>query len=341
MVSYHSLIAHSAYIDLRRSLQDEAVSQLRGNPVRSERNGRAYWYDTYRVGTSVCKTYIGEDSEELRARLARAAEIRERAQQRQKDRSRLVRLLRAEGLTGVDAATGSLLSAMAAAGVFSLGGTLVGTIAFRLYEGELGVRLTADAAAETQDLDIASFERLSLALADTETAGLETRLGDLQFEAVPSIEPGKSWRWKQTRGELNVEFLTPSFEDAEGLKPLPALGVHAQALHFLNFLIAEPVKAVAPYRSGVLVQIPAPERFAVHKLIVADRRAAGPDSLKSAKDRAQAALLIEVLAQDRPDELAEVYQDARGRGPKWRERIDRTLKRMPKTAALLEGLEQA
>ena len=146
------------------------------------------------------------------------------------------------------------------------------------------------------------------------------------------------WRWRQTRSDTLIEFLTPSFEEDEGLKKLPSLGVHAQSLHFLNYLIAEPIKAAVPYRSGVLVQIPRPERFAIHKLIVADRRRDGADSLKAHKDRRQAAFLIEALAEDRPEDLREAYEDARERGPRWRERLAATLKRMPETAKRLETL---
>ena len=135
-----------------------------------------------------------------------------------------------------------------------------------------------------------------------------------------------------------VEFLTPAFGD-ERVKPLPALGVSAQALNYLNFLIAEPIPAIALYRSGVLVQIPRPERFAIHKLIVADRRQGGPDQAKSRKDRSQAAFLIEVLSEDRPDDLAEALEDARSRGPRWRDRITASLARMPDSAAILRDLE--
>ena len=91
----------------------------------------------------------------------------------------------------------------------------------------------------------------------------------------------------------------------ENLRKLPALGVSALALHHLNYLIADPIPAVALYRTGVLVQIPRPERFAIHKLIVADRRLEGPDALKARKDRLQADFLIDALAKERPDDLAE------------------------------------
>jgi hypothetical protein len=331
------MIAHAAYADLLASLKDEAIAGVRGSPTRVVRGAKAYWYDSYRVGAEVRKTYIGEDTPEIRAKLAQIAQIVEQRVERGKNRSRLIRILRAEGFRGADAASGSLLSAFEKSGVFRLGGTIVGTYAFRLYEGELGVRYSLDEAAQTNDLDIASFERLSFALADVVSEPLQKLLGEFAFEAVPALDPNKVWRWKQTRQELLVEFLTPSFDEAEDVRPLPALGVYAQSLHHLNFLIAEPIAAALLYRSGVLVQIPRPERFAIHKLIVADRRQAGTDALKARKDRAQAGFLIDILAQDRPDDLAEAYEDAASRGPRWRERMAASLARMPQAKAQLSA----
>jgi hypothetical protein len=339
MFQRHSSIAHAAYHDLLRSLQDDVASDIRGTSTRVERNGKVYWYDTYRVGSDVKKRYIGEDSDELRARLQNHEAQHAAAEDRRRSRTRLVRLLRAEGFLGLDGATGSLLAAMAKAGVFRLGGTIVGTPAFRLYEGELGVRFDLDMAAQTDDIDIASFSRLSLALEDAASPSLAEVFRDFSFTPQPNLQAGRTWRWKQTRGDTLVEFLTPSFEADEGLRELPALGVDAQALHHLNYLIAEPINAAVTYRSGVLVQIPRPERFAIHKLIVASRRRTGDDALKSEKDRRQAAFLIEVLAEDRPDELHEAYEDAMSRGPKWRERIKASLGRMQETAALLESIQ--
>ncbi len=311
------------------------MAEIRGTPTRVDRADKTYWYDSYRVGTDVRKTYIGEDTPELRTRLNRIAELAAARQENQHHRARLIRILRAEGFSGVDAGTGSLFYAMQKAGVFRLGGTIVGTQAFRLYEGDLGIRYPFDQTAQTNDIDIASFERLSIALDDIVSEPLQRVLGEFSFEAVPSLDHDKVCRWRQTRSELLIEFLTPSFEAAEGLKPLKALGVHAQSLHYLNYLIAEPIQVAVPYRSGVLVQIPRPERFAIHKLIVADRRKDGPDSLKAAKDRTQAAFLIDILAEDRPDDLAEAYEDAASRGPRWRERIAATLARMPQLRSRL------
>ncbi|MEO0361701.1 MAG: GSU2403 family nucleotidyltransferase fold protein, partial [Pseudomonadota bacterium] len=176
MIRRHSSVAHAAYHDLVRSLQDDAASDLRGSATRVERGGKVYWYDSYRIGGDVRKRYIGEDGPELRARLDRAAKLKEERRERRARRTRLIRILRAEGFLGVDAATGSLLAALAGAGVFRLGGTVVGTHAFRLYEGALGLRYGFDEAAQTDDIDIASFERLSLALEDAVSPPLQSVL---------------------------------------------------------------------------------------------------------------------------------------------------------------------
>jgi hypothetical protein len=324
-------IAQAAYMDLLSLLLDEAVSDLRGKPTPREINGKTYWYDRYRIGGDIREKYLGDDTDELKARLQRFEALKDQHTSRRKERARLVRLLRSERFLGLDGATGSLVAALAKTGTFRLGGVLVGTTAFRLYEGELGLRLTLDQTAMTNDIDIASFEKLSLALGDTVEPSLSEILGDFNFAPVPSLEGNRTWRWRQSSSETLVEFLTPSFSDQEDLRELPALGVSAQSLHHLNFLIAGPIHAAAVYREGVLVRIPRPERFAVHKLIVSNRRKHGPDSLKARKDLLQAELLIEILSEDRPADLAEAYTDAMSRGPRWRHHIDCSLARSPES----------
>lgn len=333
----HSRAAQVAYQELLRMHLDEAASEIVGSIEERRRNGRTYLYDRFRIGTEMKSRYLGEDTPDLRDRLARAADLKTQAQERRKRMSRLARVLRAEGMIGTDRETGSLLLAFARAGVFRLGGTLIGTGAYALYQGELGVRFDSDELAQTGDIDFASFERLSVALGDRVEEEPGEILRSMKFEAVPGVYDRQIWKWRQSGGEAMVEFLTPAFGD-EGIKPLPALGVSAQALNYLNFLIAEPIHALALYRSGVLVQIPRPERFAIHKLIVASRRHGGPDEAKARKDRAQAEFLIRILAEDRPDDLAEAYDHAMSQGPRWRERIASSLGRMSGTKDVLHGL---
>jgi len=129
----HSRAAHVAYQDLLRLHLDEAASDVVGSIEARQRNGRTYLYDRFRIGTEMKSRYLGEDSPALRQRLARADDLKAEAQARKTRMSRLARVLRSEGLIGTDRETGSLLLAFARAGVFRLGGTLIGTGAYGLY----------------------------------------------------------------------------------------------------------------------------------------------------------------------------------------------------------------
>ncbi|PWK58316.1 nucleotidyltransferase-like protein [Silicimonas algicola] len=86
------------------------------------------------------------------------------------------------------------------------------------------------------------------------------------------------------------------------------------------------------------MQVPRPERYAIHKLIIADRRRDGAGSLKASKDREQAAFLVEAMAEDRPDDLSLAYDTAMEAGPRWREHIANSLKRMPDTGKILSAM---
>jgi hypothetical protein len=99
-------------------------------------------------------------------------------------------------------------------------------------------------------------------------------------------------------------------------RSLPALQADAQPLRFLDFLIHEPEPAVILHGAGILVQVPAPARYAVHKLIVSRRRREGP--ARRDKDVQQAGVLLGVLAGKRPHELRLAWEEAYGRGPTWR-----------------------
>jgi hypothetical protein len=89
-----------------------------------------------------------------------------------------------------------------------------------------------------------------------------------------------------------------------------------------------------PYRSGVLVNVPQPARYAVHKLIVSTRRVQTA-AAKARKDVEQAMALIRVLAQDQPDELAGAYQEAGERGEPWRRALARGVSRMARDAQVI------
>ena len=173
--------------------------------------------------------YLGEDKPELRVRLERAEALKADAEERRKRMARLARTLRAEGFITTDRESGSLLFAFSRAGVFRLGGTLVGTSAYSLYQGELGVRMDYEELAQTGDIDFASFERLSVVLEDKVEENPAEILKLLKFDPVPSLNHRQIWKWRQSHSEAMVEFLTPAFGE-EKVKPLPALGPVSKGL---------------------------------------------------------------------------------------------------------------
>jgi hypothetical protein len=203
---------------------------------------------------------------------------------------------------------------------------LVGTHAFRLYPLILGVSIP-EAHHATEDIDVAQFREIAVALDDKADPQVQEALAQLG-----ELTPAASLHAAQPTGyrvaDALVEILTPNRgPDRDEPVALPALGVHAKPLRFLDFLVAEATPAVVPYRYGVLVNVPQPARYAVHKLIVATRRAQAA-AAKARKDVEQATALIRVLAEDQPDELARAYEEAASRGEHWRRALIQGAKRM-------------
>jgi hypothetical protein len=307
------------------------VLELGGTPVLRERGERKYWYAVQRLADRIVERYLGPDTDEVRARVTHAQEVKDDFKQRETQRGRLARMCREGGLPRVDAQTGKVLLALAKAGIFRLRGVLVGTHAFRCYPGLLGVEIP-EAEAVTEDIDVAALHSIAVALDDRVDPALADALKQIgPFVARPSLHE-KPTAWRDRESGVLVELLTPNEgPDRDEPMELPALGAHALPLRFLDYLIHQPVQAAALYRAGVLVNVPQPARYAVHKLIVAIRRAPAA-AAKATKDIAQSAALIRVLAQDRPDELEEAFTEARGRGPSWRDAVDRGLRRLPSDA---------
>lgn len=332
------LSIHTTYQDLLQAHIVQAISDIPGKPFLKDMGEKGrYWYARQRIGDKTIQKYVGPDTMETRQRIEAAAAENEETQVFERRCALLVAQLRAAGVPTLDRDTGKVLNAMAKIGVFRLGGTLVGTHAFCLYSAELGVRFE-NALAVTGDVDIAAFENLKLVIEDQVDPALPDTFKNLSLRPAPSLDrKNRPTKWIMSGGGTEVEFLVPRMlEDSEILK-LEPLGVYAQALPFLNFLIAEPIPAVALYRSGVLVQIPRPERYAVHKLIVAARRHS-LSALKAKKDLAQAKILFEVLSEDRPAELANAFTTAMETGPKWREAIEESLENSPLIQKFVDGV---
>jgi hypothetical protein len=192
----------------------------------------------------------------------------------------------------------------------------VGTVAYQTYAPMLGTPLPA-AALQTGDVDIAQFKNVSVAVEDRTGPMLDVlRQADASFRAVPTVYRQKVTSYRASGG-FRVDFLTPNEgRDTDKPQHLLALQTDAQPLRFLDFLIHDPQPAVLLHGAGIYVNVPAPERFAVHKLIVSRRRKV--DAAKRDKDVRQAEALIEVLLERRPHELRAAWDEAYARGVEWR-----------------------
>ena len=88
----------------------------------------------------------------------------------------------------------------------------------------------------------------------------------------------------------------------------PAQCGNALPLRFLDFLLHHRTSRASCFTGREYPsRFPAPERFAVHKLLVAARgRLDTAERVKARKDVEQAAFLVRVLAGDRSGELQDV-----------------------------------
>lgn len=128
--------------------------------------------------------------------------------------------------------------------------------------------------------------------------------------------------------ELFVEFLVP--EKGRGIDkpyPLPQLGVNAQTLRFLNFLTDNVIQIKV---EGFSVNVPHPANFALHKLIIFQRRN-NPNKIEKDKDAA-IRILKALIAKGEEKTIREVFNSV---PQKWQKKIIQGLKSV-KDEKLLE-----
>ena len=88
---------------------------------------------------------------------------------------------------------------------------------------------------------------------------------------------------------------------------LPAFKLSAQPLRHLGYLLEVVTQSVVLGSDPVLVNLPDPARFALHKLWTSTRRPTAFQT-KAMKDALQAEQLIEVLLDERPDDLERAWR---------------------------------
>lgn len=293
---------------------------------------RTYWYYVTPMLNGIrSRRSIGPaDDPEVASRVARFQALKDDT----RERVTIVRSLKAAGLPEPTRMAGEVIAALAQAGIFRLRGVLVGSVAFQTYAAYLGV-LIPDRLNATNDVDFAQFHSISQEVGDSLPEMVATlQAVDPSFVAIPHMADRMRATKYRNASKFEVEFLTPNYssDDYQG-KPaaMPALGgASAEPLRFLDFLIHEPVRSLLLHRGGIAVTVPAPERYAIHKLIVSAARQEDLNGrAKADKDTAQVAALVEALCRTRrTEDLGLAWIEAWQRGPSWHERLEQGVRRL-------------
>lgn len=336
-----SLAAQTAYAELFSQTQtlkmENALAGLSGAFHRRTIKGRVYWYFGYRdIDKQGRMIYVGPDSERVRS----LVESHERA--------RAAGLLTSPALVALAAgATPAapkhfrVVRRLAEYGFFRAGGVLIGTHAFIALGNMLGVRW-ADGAA-TLDVDFAhAGPNVSIALPANIQIDVHGALESLEMGFLPITQlngkVGAQYRNPDDL-ELRLDFLT-SMTRTGGPVLVPNLNVALEPLKFMEFSLEVPVQCCLFARAGAcVVNVPAPERFAVHKLIVHGERPVA-EQTKAKKDVLQAAGLIEYfLSQGMADVFNAAWRDALGRSQGWAARAQQGQKALLRMAPELDQPE--
>jgi hypothetical protein len=317
--AYAELLDQLVALDARRS-----IGHAPGTFVRKTVRGRTYYYFQYSApGGTTKQVYVGLRTPQLDALVDRFGQEREILRGDRDEIASLCAVLRAGGAATTDAGSARVIGALANAGVFRLGGVLVGTHAFIVLGNVLGVRWSGG-HDRTQDVDIGATRTLEVAVPDLE-ADVPTALENLGmgFLPIPAFSPKHPSTSFSVRGKgLRVDLVTPAKGEPDGPIRIARFNAAAAPVRYLDYLIEDAQPAAVVDGGGILVQVPHPARFAIHKLLVAQDRPAAFQT-KARKDLAQAATVIEALEELRPGDVKDALRVAQRRGRRWAQAIGR------------------
>lgn len=316
--------AQNAYAELFDSVSaldlGNAVRGLNGSFGTKEVKGNRYWYFQYRgLDGRVEQCYVGPDNERVRNLVQRHHAILPQAEAIQ----RLAQAAIALGCEAMLPRHFRAVRRLSEYGFFRCGGILVGTHAFIAMNNMLGI--APGEKIHTQDVDFAhSGRNISLALPSTMKIDTHEAIESLEMGLIPisTVEGKFGARYiNPAAPDFRIDFLTARTSDSDAPVYVEGLKIALQPLKFMEFSMQDPVQGLALSQEGaVLVNIPRPERYAVHKLIVSAERPV-TETAKVSKDVRQANSLITYYIDHRPQELKRACVEAWSNGPGWRSRL--------------------
>lgn len=108
---------------------------------------------------------------------------------------------------------------------------------------------------------------------------------------------------------------------------LDSFATFATPLRHLDYLLDDVQSTVLLYGHGIMVNVPSPGRFAVHKCAISQKRSTG-SAAKIRKDLDQAEQIFEALLDLRPADITLALRAASERSRAFAEKFDAGLERL-------------
>lgn len=332
-----SMAAQTAYAELQDQLRILNIDRLRALPGsfhKQMQKGKSYIYYGYRDLDGVGRmAYVGPEDERVLELIKKHQQLKlSDLPEKIKRQARSAEVL---GCVGTLTKHFRVVNRLEQYGFFRAGGILIGTHAFLAMGNMLGVKWHSSSL--TMDVDFAHAGRnVSIALGANVKISVHDALNSLEMGLLPITEfSGKTGaQYRNPKDpELRLDFVTPQTRNG-GPVVLPDLGLALECLKFMEFSLVDTTQSLLLSKEGAcIVNIPAPERYAVHKLIVYGERPVN-ERVKASKDLGQAAAIFKVLFDSgNVDLIRKAWADAASRGPGWVKRLnqgkDALLRRYP------------
>jgi hypothetical protein len=337
-IDIQSRTLYAELIDLLQIAEvSRNISSLKGSFSIKEVKGDEYvYFRAYNPSGQLDEIYVGKRNDQTERLMRDHSEGKSDVVEMGVKLKRLSSQIMAGVKMTTDKAMIRVIRSLADAGVFRNGGVLVGTHAFQAAGLILGVCWTAYTTTTT-DVDHAVERRVTVAIPMI-NSDIPAALDSLQmgFYPVPRLNhKDPSTNFAIRKSQLRLDVLTPKTEESDAPVFIKRFNCAAEPLSYLSYVIESPVPSVLLDTTPVLVNIPQPARYAMHKLIVSQVRDMAGDA-KRPKDLYQAFQILSVLQENRPFDIQPAWEDLVGRGSKWRKYAEAGLTAMEKQYGKLD-----
>ena len=309
------------FADLAQNAKRSSLEH--GSVVTRRRRGKEYAYVVSKDGATRRDRYLGPVND---PDVQEEVQLLSFATEQSKALRNTVSLLKQAKMPAPALPLGRVLETVANAGLFERGLVLVGTAAYQTYTSMVGHYLPSGALM-TNDADLLVA---SLVPGD-EPTDLETILkrADPTFRAHMSRDDQLPKVFRAANG-FQVDILTKYGRGRKSPIRVDDLKCAAEALTFMEYIAEDSIETVVLYGTGVLVRVPPPMRYAIHKMLIAQERR-GLTQAKKQKDLSQARELFDIFLETDSRRLEDALEVARSRGPSWKKNINASLKEIDRT----------